>query len=346
MKTRSMISFDWAMKRLLRNKANFEVLEGFLSELLHRKIIIQHIGESEGTPSSKEDKTNRVDILVEADNKELVIIELQYFGEDEYFHRILYGASKAITEHMSKGKLYSLVRKVYAISIVYFDLGIGDDYVYHGFTKFTGLHTQNELQLSPDQQELYEKRFPGDLYPEYYLIKVGQFNDIATNTLDEWIYYLKNNTINDDFTAQGMDKAREILAFDKLNEKEKKRYLREIDARLLRDAEIRTSDFKGEIRGIAIGLEKGRAEGEAERARLKAEKQAAQAEKEAAQAEKQAAQEKLEAAQAEKEAAQAEKEAAQKTMALNCHHAGLPIETISTITGFTIEMITSILKNN
>ena len=33
--TRSMISFDWAMKRLLRNKANFEVLEGFLSELLH-----------------------------------------------------------------------------------------------------------------------------------------------------------------------------------------------------------------------------------------------------------------------------------------------------------------------
>ena len=44
MTTRSMISFDWAMKRLLRQKANFEVLEGFLSELLRRKIIIKHIG--------------------------------------------------------------------------------------------------------------------------------------------------------------------------------------------------------------------------------------------------------------------------------------------------------------
>ena len=38
MKNRGMISFDWAMKRLLRNKANFEVLEGLLSELLRRKI--------------------------------------------------------------------------------------------------------------------------------------------------------------------------------------------------------------------------------------------------------------------------------------------------------------------
>ncbi len=35
------IRFDWAMKRLLRNKANFEVLEGFMSELLYEDIFIQ-----------------------------------------------------------------------------------------------------------------------------------------------------------------------------------------------------------------------------------------------------------------------------------------------------------------
>ena len=291
MKTRSMISFDWAMKRLLRNKANFEVLEGFLSELLRRKIIIQNIGESESTPTDEDDtcalhevrgKTNRVDILAEADSKEIVIIELQYFSEDEYFHRIvplgapqvLYGASKAITDRMVKGDLYSEVRKVYAISIVHFDLGTGDDYLYHGFTKFTGLHTQNELQLSARQKELYEKTYPGDLYPEYYIIKLGKFDDIAINTLDQWIYYLKNNTIKDDFTAQGLDKAREILAFDLLTEEEKNKYLREIEARLLRDSEIRTSRGEGEV----IGIVKGRAEGEAERAQLQAQLDAAQAE--------------------------------------------------------------------
>ncbi len=34
MKQRRLISFDWALKRLLRSKANFGILEGFLSELL------------------------------------------------------------------------------------------------------------------------------------------------------------------------------------------------------------------------------------------------------------------------------------------------------------------------
>src|SRR5215469_15253880 len=98
MKTRSLISFDWAMKRLLRQKANFEVLEGFLSELLCRKIIIKNIGESEGNMTDEDDKSNRVDILVEADDNELYIIELQYDSIAEYFHRMLYGVSKAITD--------------------------------------------------------------------------------------------------------------------------------------------------------------------------------------------------------------------------------------------------------
>ncbi len=34
MNARPLISFDWAMKKRLRNKVNFEILEGFLSALL------------------------------------------------------------------------------------------------------------------------------------------------------------------------------------------------------------------------------------------------------------------------------------------------------------------------
>ncbi len=43
-----LIRFDWAVKRLLRNKANFVILEGFLSELLSDDIKINNILESEG----------------------------------------------------------------------------------------------------------------------------------------------------------------------------------------------------------------------------------------------------------------------------------------------------------
>ena len=42
------IRFDWAIKRLLRDKANFSVLEGFLSVLFNDKTQIVEILESEG----------------------------------------------------------------------------------------------------------------------------------------------------------------------------------------------------------------------------------------------------------------------------------------------------------
>jgi len=255
-----MISFDWAMKRLLRNKANFDVLEGFLSELLRRKIIIKNIIESESNQEYENDKYNKVDILVEADSKELVIIEMQFYGLDDYFKRMLYGTSKAITEHIKKGESYDKVRKIYSINIVYFDLGRGEDYVYHGFTNFTGLHTHDELQLNEKQRSVYEKSCVGDLYPEYYILKVRNFDDVAKNTLDEWIYYLKNNRIRDNFTAQGIDKAREILSFDKLTEEDKKRYLREAEIECIKDSEIRTAFTDGEFKGRAEGKAEGKVE--------------------------------------------------------------------------------------
>jgi len=63
--------------RLLRNKANFDILEGFLSELLHEDFKIKQILESEGNKETEDDKFNRVDILVENKNGELVIVEIQ-----------------------------------------------------------------------------------------------------------------------------------------------------------------------------------------------------------------------------------------------------------------------------
>ena len=273
MKARNMVSFDWAMKRLLRNKANFEVLEGFLSELLRRKIIIKSLNESESNKADKKNKSNRVDILVEADGRELVIIELQFYGQDDYFQRMLYGTSKSIAEHHQQGKPYSNIRKVYSVNIVHFDLGQGDDYVYHGTTVFLGLHTNSELQLNEKQKQLYSANSIGDLYPEYYIIKVNKFNDIAKDTLDEWIYYFKNNKIKDDFKAQGIDMARKILDYENLTAEEKLEHDRMLEEFVNRESEMLTAytdgEFKGRaegfVEGEAIGIEKGEAIGRTEK---------------------------------------------------------------------------------
>ena len=125
-----IIRFDWAMKRLLRNKANFSVLEGLLTTLLGEKIIIQRLLESESNQEDEYDKYNRVDMLAENSKGELVLIEVQNNNEYAYFQRMLFGTSKLVTEYINRGESYDKVRKVYSVNIVYFSLGHGTDLPY------------------------------------------------------------------------------------------------------------------------------------------------------------------------------------------------------------------------
>lgn len=226
---KKLIRFDWAIKRLLRQKANFVVLEGFLSELLFDEIKIEKILESESNQDSFEDKFNRVDILTQNSRGELIIIEIQNTYEIDYFHRMVYGASKAISEHLKLGEPYASIRKVISINIVYFDLGQGKDYIYKGSTNFQGLHYNDTLQLSEKQKTTFAKTLISDIFPEYYIIKVNQFNDIAKDTLDEWIYFLKNSEVKDEFQAKGLQEAKEALDIMKLDKENQFSYNRYLD---------------------------------------------------------------------------------------------------------------------
>ena len=207
----NLIRFDWAMKRLLRNKANFVVLEGFLSELLQDNIKIHRILESEGNKEDESDKFNRVDVLAENNKKELIIIEVQNTRELYYFQRMLYGVSKAITEYIHEGDLYAEVRKVYSINIVYFDLGQGSDYIYRGVTDFRGIHSGDTLRLSTKQRNTFVKENAGEIFPEYYVLRVNEFDDRAKTPLDEWVRFLKSGIIDENTTAKGLQAARERL---------------------------------------------------------------------------------------------------------------------------------------
>ena len=109
MKDKTYISFDWALKRLLRDKANFGVLEGFLTTVLNEEIRIHRLLEGEGNKDRDESKLNRVDILAENEDGELLLIEVQGESEFAYFQRILFGASKLVTEYIDKGQNYENV---------------------------------------------------------------------------------------------------------------------------------------------------------------------------------------------------------------------------------------------
>ena len=227
--TKKLIRFDWAVKKLLRNKANFVVLEGFLSELLFDDIKIQKILESESKQDTENDKYNRVDILTQNSKNELIIVEIQNTYEIDFFHRMIYGTSKALIENISLGQPYSEIKKVISINIVYFDLGQGKDYVYKGKTNFEGLHEKDTLQLSIQQKQTFTKKEISDFFPEYYIIKVNKFDDIAKDTLDEWVYFLKNSEVKDEFKAKGLAEAKEVLDIMRLDKEQQYGYNRYLD---------------------------------------------------------------------------------------------------------------------
>jgi predicted transposase/invertase (TIGR01784 family) len=223
------IRFDWAAKKMLRDKKNFDILEGFLSELLKEDIIIEGLWESESNQEEEGDKFNRVDLFAENSKGEHIIIEIQNTRELDYLMRMLFGTSKAITEYLLEGDPYARINKVIAISIVYFGLGKGDDYIYIGQTKFTGLHSKKELELTKAQKDLLHQPTIHQAYPEYYLIQTTMFKDIINEPLDEWIYFLKNNEVLEGFKAKGMGAVREKLAVSNLPDDDRRKYNKFLD---------------------------------------------------------------------------------------------------------------------
>lgn len=244
------VRFDWAMKRLLRDKANYVVLEGLITTLLGKKIIIKKLLESESNQDSEDDKQNRVDLLAEDETGALYLIEVQNETEFAYFQRMLFGASKLVTEYINRGQGYENIRKVYSINIVYFNLGQGKDIVYHGKTEFRGIHDGDILQLSPFQKQKFEADVVSDLYPEYYILKANDFNRWSKMPLEQWIYVLSTGDIPDDADAPGLNEAREKLRMARMTKAELDSYYRHLDNVVILRDNITTAWGEGHMKGI------------------------------------------------------------------------------------------------
>ena len=258
------IRFDWAVKRMLRDKANFDVLEGLITVLLGERIEIVEILESEGNQEAVDDKFNRVDIKAKDSTGSIIIVEVQLTTQLYYLERILYGVSKAITEHITLGQRYNNVKKVYSINILYFDIGQGADYLYHGKTSFIGVHTGDTLKINIKENNVIKMKAPEEIFPEYYLIRVNEFNDVATTPLEEWLDYLKNGRIKEDTRTPGLAEAREKLQYMQMSRADQLAYERHLDAMAVQSDAFDAARLEGHAEGWEVGKEEGFAEGRAE----------------------------------------------------------------------------------
>ena len=259
----NFIRFDWAMKRLLRDKSNYVVLEGFLSTLLEEDLRISRFLESESNQIDETDKFNRADILVEDSKGRLLVIKIQNYRELYYYHQMLYGASDILSRYTDEEIDYNKICKIYSINIVYFSMIKSKDYAYHGEIIFRGLHdSDNFLKLSARQQEIFTGKDAKDIFPEYYVLRVNDFDKVAKTPLDEWIKFLKTGEIDKEATAKGLPEARERLRIDTLPDAEKRAYYRDMEALRYQRSVIKTGWDEGHTEGFKEGKAKGRAEGE------------------------------------------------------------------------------------
>ena len=262
------IRFDWAIKKLLRDKANFEILEGFIEVFLGKKgCKIMEILDSESNKQNEDDKFNRVDIKAKASNGEIFIVEIQLTRYVHYMERVLFGVSKAVTEQIDEGDDYGKIKKVYSISVVYYDFGVGKDYLYVGTTNFVGVHYNDELLIS-EKEELslfekqeednrdfkYNRHNAGHIMPTYYMIRVNSFDETIKTAMDEWMEFLKKSEIGEHTTAPGLAKAKEVMKFDRMTKEEQNAYIRHLDAVANEKEAILTAEIRGKIEGRAEGI--------------------------------------------------------------------------------------------
>ena len=105
---------------------------------------------------------------------------------------------------------------------------------------------------------------PEEIFPEYFLIRINEFNDVATTPIEEWLDYLKNGRIKDDTTTPGLAEARKKLQYMQMSRAEQIAYERHLDALAVQSDAFETARLEGEAEGRQQGLAEGMTQGLAE----------------------------------------------------------------------------------
>ncbi|MDI9356892.1 MAG: Rpn family recombination-promoting nuclease/putative transposase [Chitinophagaceae bacterium] len=259
MEPKRLIRFDWAMKTLLRDKANFDILEGFLSALLEDdNIKILSLLESETNQTHEFDKFVQVDLLVEDSAHRKIYIEIQNTREIDFLESLLYSSSKIIVDHQTLGENFSNISKVISISILYFNLGDGSDYLYKGITEFKGLNNGERLVIRekteiPESLSLKYSFKDKDIFPEYYLINVDRYKNQIKKNIDEWIYLFKNSEVAQGSISKNIRKTEKKLLEMNMGREEKKNYERYLRYVTREKSGIRTARIEGKKEGKKEG---------------------------------------------------------------------------------------------
>ena len=328
-----LISFDYAIKYVLRDKSDNDIIEGFISAVLNAANkpsikIVTRLGE-ESNKERSEAKQSLADLIVEDEKHQKYIVEIERSAVTGYIHKACFNTSRLIVDSIPKGSDYTSIKKVYHISLLYFDIPWIEDAVSHGKTVFERIesHEKVNINLETIDHEIYRLV---DVLPEYFIICVPRFNGVIRRELDEWLYVAKESDTRPDFKSPYMDKVRDRLSILRMSSSERHEYYKKMKEIYTQSDQVYTAESKGRAVGIEEGRESAKQEYESIIQKLEKEKKRAE--------------EKKKRAEEEKKRAEEERIEEKYNMAKKMIEKGQSIADVSDITGLNIPEIEKLDK--
>jgi predicted transposase/invertase (TIGR01784 family) len=250
---KGLVSFDYAIKYLLRDKGDYSIVEGFISALLKTKgykdVKIIALLESESNKEDSKDKRSLADLIVEDEDKHKYIIEIERNVKDSFIHKSLFNTSRLIVDNLAQREDYTQILKVFHISLLYFPIGNGNGAIYHGKTIIHEIETNDKLSVHIKNKETSEVFDATDILPEYFYISVPQFNDRLEKEIDDWLHVMKYDEVPKNYHSPYMAQVADKLSILKMTKDERNNYSY-YQKKLYNDRdELQAAEARGEARG-------------------------------------------------------------------------------------------------
>jgi hypothetical protein len=235
-----LISFDYAIKYLLKDKGDYEIVEGFISALLtsegYKPVKIKALLDGESNKESRYLKRSIADVIV----------------EDEQ-------GNNYIVDNLGANQDYLQIKKVFHINLLYFPFENTKAPLHHGKVIFHEIdHTHPvDVHLIDRGMHTFDAH---NIFPEYFIVSIPLFDDVIKEEIDEWLYLMKYSEVKEDFKSPYMQKVAQRLSILKMTNQEREIYDTYVmDSMKGRDyiisAEAR-GEARGEVKGEARGIEK------------------------------------------------------------------------------------------
>ncbi|MFU7502628.1 MAG: PD-(D/E)XK nuclease family transposase [Candidatus Tisiphia sp.] len=247
-----LISFDYAIKYLLKDKVDSSIVEGFISDILKTKgykdVKIVALLETESNKEDSKSKRSLADVIVEDEDHHKYIIEIERNVKDSFIHKACFNTSRLIIDTLAQREDYTQIIKIFHISLLYFPIRNGNGVIYHGKTIIHEVETNERLNVHIKNMETSEVFDATKILPEYFYISVPLFNDRLEKEIDDWLHVMKYDEVPPNYHSPYMRQVADKLSILKMTKEERENYSY-YQKKLYNDRdELQAAEARGEAR--------------------------------------------------------------------------------------------------